>query len=180
MAPVWLFECGSFAGGGAAADEVTMLLVADVTSGVELGLVGVADVVENKDDEELSTALELDPDVELDGGVELTPELLGVVVGVVAADVLILLDSRLLEFSVTTVLEPGSSVASLPVTLLGTVTVPRVVGSAKLTGVAVKLNVSVSLSGAAVIPLAEAATLVARSLAVPQPYWEKPPSKTFW
>lgn len=189
MAPVWLFECGSSAGGGAAAEEVTMLLVADVTLGVELEVIGAADVVDNGDDDEVVGEFEL----ELDNCVELTPELLDVVrllcvvVGVVAAEVPTLLNSRLLELSVSTVLELstpevslfGSVLVPCGVILLGTVTVPRVVGSARLAGLPVKVNVSVCLSGAAVIPLAAAATLVARSLAVPQPYWKNPPSKTF-
>lgn len=73
-----------------------------------------------------------------------------------------------LDFFVVSLL--ASVAVPCGVIVFGTVTVPRVVGSARLVGVPVKLNVSVCLAGAAVMPLADAATLVARSLAVPQPY----------
>jgi hypothetical protein len=62
---------------------------------------------------------------------------------------------------------------------LGTVTVPSVVGSANVAAVCVKLKVKLGRSGVAVIPVAVASTLVARLLAVPHPYWKKPPSNTF-
>lgn len=60
MAPVWLLECGSFPDGCGAAEEVTMLLVADVALGMELEVVGAADVVDGGDADELVSELELD------------------------------------------------------------------------------------------------------------------------
>lgn len=63
---------------------------------------------------------------------------------------------------------------------VGTVTVPKVVGSLRVCAVSVKLKVTLGRSSVSVMPVAVAKTLVARSLAVPQPNWKKPPSKAFW
>ena len=61
----------------------------------------------------------------------------------------------------------------------GTVTVPSVVGAVRLSALSVKLKVKLGRVGVSVIPVADANTLVARSLAVPHPNWKNPPSKTF-
>jgi hypothetical protein len=62
---------------------------------------------------------------------------------------------------------------------LGTVTVSSVVGAVKVSAVSVKLKVKLGMSRVSVIPVAVANTLVARSLAVPQPNWKNPPSNSF-
>lgn len=151
MAPVWLGDWFSLVGGAAVAELDTRLLVGDVTLAVVVELF-VEEVV-----------LELELELEL--------ELLLVVV--VLLHVLLLQTSVLevsaLEVSALEVLVIELSEAD--VVLTGIVTVPSVVGSLNLVGVAVKLKVKVSLSTGLVIPLAVANTLVARSLAVPHPNW---------
>lgn len=65
--------------------------------------------------------------------------------------------------------------------LLVLLLVPSVVGSLKVVTSWVKGTLTVGRSNVPVVmPLAAARTVVARSLAVPQPNCEKPPSKAFW
>lgn len=56
---------------------------------------------------------------------------------------------------------------------------PSVVGVARLLGLCVKLMRSLVSEIGAAAPAAPAETTVARSLAVPHPNWENPPSNTF-
>lgn len=56
---------------------------------------------------------------------------------------------------------------------------PSVVGVARLLGLWVKLMRSLVSEIGAAAPAAPAETTVARSLAVPHPNWENPPSNTF-
>ena len=55
------------------------------------------------------------------------------------------------------------------------------VGVAREEGLSVKLTLSVGIVTIALVesPVAVIPTVVARSLAVPHPYWEKPPANTF-
>lgn len=56
---------------------------------------------------------------------------------------------------------------------------PSVVGSLRVLMLWVYVMLTVGRVSMAVTPLALFCTVAARSLAVPQPYWEYPPSKTF-
>jgi hypothetical protein len=151
------------------AGEVMRLLVGDVRDDVWLR-VGDVDELE----------LEIEWELELVLEVELVLLELSFVV------LLALLEAPVLELSVPEVWlgasvevgdsldagvaeELGTSVEVGRSVELGTVTVPSVVGAVRVFAVSVKLKVKLGRSRVSVIPVAVANTLVARSLAVPQP-----------
>jgi hypothetical protein len=137
------------------------LLVGEVRVAVWLKVV-------DEDGHELVVELELEVMLELE--LDLEAELVLLKLWLV---LLALLETAVLEVWVVASVEVGTPVE------LGTVTEPSVVGAPRVAGVSVKLNVKLGRLRSCVIPVAVANTLVARSLAVPQPNWKNRPSKTF-
>lgn len=157
MAPVWSRDAAPVLAGVEVGEEVMRLLVGDVRVELEVRDVDV---------------LELEVELELELVVEAELDLLELP--------LVVLLLTPLEVRLVVSVEAGDSAEEVSASVeLGTVTVPSVVGAVSVSAVSVKLKVRLGRSSVSVIPVAVASTLVARSLAVPQPNWKKPPSNTF-
>lgn len=156
MAPVWSRDAAPVLAGVEVGEDVMRLLVGDVRVELEVRDVDV---------------LELEIELEVELVVEAELELLELLLVVLLTP---------LEVRLVASVEAGDSAEEVCASVeLGTVTVPSVVGAVSVSAVSVKLKVRLGRSSVSVIPVAVASTLVARSLAVPQPNWKKPPSNTF-